>query len=87
MPCDLRTLPPCEIVGRASASTPWWVERHQQLVGTQRVRGGTRIDLKRQRTLQGVIITDYVTSRSYNPLDPASKLQLRTAPEWNRMCQ
>ena len=52
MPCDLRTLPPCEIVGRASASTPWWVERHQQLVGTQRVRAGTRIDLKRQRTLQ-----------------------------------
>ena len=55
MPCDHRTLPPCEIVGRASASTLWWVEWHQRLVGTQRVRAGTsgtRIDLKRQRTLQ-----------------------------------
>ena len=52
MPCDHRTLPLCEIVGRASASTLWWVEWHQRLVGTQRVRAGTRIDLKRQRTLQ-----------------------------------
>ena len=52
MPCDHRTLPPCEIVGRASASTLWWVEWPQRRVGTQRVRAGTRIDLKRQRTLQ-----------------------------------
>ena len=52
MPCDHRTLPPCEIVGRASTSTLWWVEWHQRVVGTQRVRAGTRIDLKRQRTLQ-----------------------------------
>ena len=52
MPCDLRTLPPCEIVGRVSASTPWWVEWQRRVGHAERGRAGTRIDLKRQRTLQ-----------------------------------
>ena len=53
MPCDHRTLPPCEIVGRASASTVSVVGRvAQRCVGRARSsRDG--IDLKRQRTLQG----------------------------------
>ena len=53
MPCDHRTLPPCEIVGRASASTVSVVGRvAQRCVGPSTFRAGTPIDLKRQRTLQ-----------------------------------
>ena len=68
MPCDHRTLPPCEIVGRASASTVSVVGRvAQRCVGPSAFEPGRH--------------------RFEKTADPASKLQLRTAPEWNRMCQ
>ena len=52
MPCDHRTLPPCEIVGRASASTVSVVGRVAQRCVGPSASSRDGIDLKRQRTLQ-----------------------------------
>ena len=52
MPCDHRTLPPCEIVGRASASTVSVVGRVAQRCVGPSASSRDDIDLKRQRTLQ-----------------------------------
>ena len=53
MPCDHRTLPPCEIVGRASASTVSVVGRvAQRCVGPSACQPG-RHRFEKTRTLQG----------------------------------